>query len=164
MSVIKVQRKSNNNYIDSSFPIVDIIPLTLRFYIEDIGFNPVEYLWDFGDGEFSNDATPIHTFTTYGYHYIIVKVRTNNTWTIIGDQSNVVILGKIDFSADVVKGDKPLEVQFENKSISPTGVSLSDFNWDFGDGFSATGMQGPIHIYQEYGNYDVKLSANIDLI
>jgi PKD repeat protein len=162
MPIIKVQYKNNGVYTDINFPVVDIIPITLKFYIEGLTFSPSGYLWDFGDGNFNQDATPEHTFTTYGYHYIVVKIKHFNTWETINEDSNIVILGKLDFTVDKTKGDIPLEVQFENRSISPTGYQFNNFLWDFGDSFKATGIAGPFHIYQKYGNYDVKLSADIE--
>lgn len=167
MAEILIKKKDNNQniFIDISFPVVDIIPITVRFSLNNLGFDPIEYVWDFGDGNLSNESDPVHTYNSYGYHYINVKVRKNdNTWETIKDDNCVIILGRIDFSSNITKGDKPLEVQFENRSISPTGYQFDNFIWDFGDGFSATGPQGPFHIYNDYGNYSVKLKADLEPI
>jgi len=50
-------------------------------------------------------------------------------------------------------GSAPMTVQFKDASEGqPTG-----WNWNFGDGNSDT-VKNPLHVYQEPGNYTVKLS------
>lgn len=44
-------------------------------------------------------------------------------------------------------------INFYGKSV----VEVSDWNWDFGDGFTST-EQNPTHIYTDLGTFEVKLS------
>lgn len=58
------------------------------------------------------------------------------------------------FTADVVSGSSPLDVQFTDTS-SPTATS---WFWDFGDGDTST-LQNPSHTYSTPGSYNVVLTA-----
>jgi PGF-pre-PGF domain-containing protein len=59
------------------------------------------------------------------------------------------------FSADVVSGKVPLQVQFtDTSSGEPTS-----WLWDFGDG-SKSNLQNPAHTYMASGNYTVNLTVS----
>ncbi|GEM_PF-1625967 len=57
-----------------------------------------------------------------------------------------------DFSADVLLGEKPLSVQFTNRSVG----EIDSLVWYFGDGDSAY-TENPRHIYTHDGSYPVRL-------
>jgi PKD repeat protein len=59
------------------------------------------------------------------------------------------------FTADITQGPAPLSVQFTDQS---TGNPTS-WKWTFGDGDSSL-LQHPVHIYQLYGSYTVKLTIS----
>ncbi|MDK2911853.1 MAG: hypothetical protein PWR29_810 [Methanolobus sp.] len=59
------------------------------------------------------------------------------------------------FSADVVDGKVPLEVQFTDYS----GGEPTSWLWDFGDG-STSNLQNPAHTYMASGNYTVNLTVS----
>ncbi len=59
-----------------------------------------------------------------------------------------------NFSADVTKGQAPLEVQFTD--ISP--LTVNSWSWDFGDGGTST-VQNPLHDYTTPGAYTVTLTV-----
>lgn len=67
-----------------------------------------------------------------------------------GDDSAPKPTAAFDYEAD------GLEVTFTNKSTNATS-----FSWDFGDGETSTD-QNPVHTYDAYGVYTVKLSATGD--
>lgn len=64
----------------------------------------------------------------------------------------------VDFSAFPNSGYEPLEVQFADLSTSQTST-ISSWYWDFGDGLNST-EQNPIHIYNNYGTYNVSLTVS----
>lgn len=59
------------------------------------------------------------------------------------------------FSGAPVTGNKPLEVQFTDKS---TGDNLNSWYWEFGDKTTST-EQNPLHTYSEKGTYSVTLTV-----
>jgi PKD repeat protein len=62
-----------------------------------------------------------------------------------------------DFSADVVSGFAPLQVQFTDKSSLATS-----WLWDFGDGMTSN-EQNPTHTYNNAGTYSVSLTATNEI-
>ncbi len=58
------------------------------------------------------------------------------------------------FLAEPTEGEAPLRVQFTDRS---TGNILR-WHWDFGDG-SASGSRNPSHVYEQPGEYVVKLAV-----
>ncbi|MGB3587123.1 MAG: PKD domain-containing protein, partial [Tunicatimonas sp.] len=62
----------------------------------------------------------------------------------------------IDFSAENNIGCGPLEVTFNNLS---NFVDPATYQWNFGDGTSAMGVEHPVHLYDKAGKYSVKLEA-----
>lgn len=80
-----------------------------------------------------------------------------DAWHAVG-VGNAYVPGVIaDFeTADTLGCQPPYQVQFENNSSN--GL---DFFWDFGDGQTST-MRAPSHIYNSFGNFDVKLVIDGD--
>lgn len=58
-----------------------------------------------------------------------------------------------DFTANVIRGHIPLQVQFEDNS---RGAGIVTWFWEFGDGQTSQ-QQNPSHTYQRHGYYDVSL-------
>jgi PKD repeat protein len=61
-------------------------------------------------------------------------------------------------TADAVAGVAPLAVDF---SADVSGGTATQWNWDFGDGATASGSSVS-HVYQNAGNYTVKLTVTDD--
>jgi len=147
-----------------SFPLLDVIPSEISFGLTGLGYIPVAYSWDFGDGDTSNKKLPSHTFNSYGSHRIRVSAQKNDGSWVIYDDDNHVILGKLDFEATPEKGDKPLLVTFSDASIAPEDYRFTGMIWDFGDTYGATGQQDTYHTYSEYGSYSVTVESYFEEI
>ncbi|MCX6832286.1 MAG: PKD domain-containing protein, partial [candidate division Zixibacteria bacterium] len=115
-----------------------------------------EYYWDFGDGDTSTLANPIHVYQTQGTYSVKFKARLNldgcdQVDSIMKSAHIVVNDLKPEFVASPTAGYEPLTVQFTDSSKgNPTS-----WYWDFGDGNSSS-AQDPSHIYSN-GTYDVFL-------
>jgi PKD repeat protein len=59
------------------------------------------------------------------------------------------------FSVEVLDEDER-RVQFNNESIIPENAGSATYTWSFGDGTTSS-EESPIHTYEEYGEYQVKL-------
>ena len=62
------------------------------------------------------------------------------------------------FTASPRHGPAPLHVQFSDASSDPDGDPISR-HWNFGDGTSQSGGQGPSHTYRDPGRYTVILTV-----
>lgn len=76
-----------------------------------------------------------------------------NAWYAVGVGVEVSTDFSVNFAAQTIHCDLPVEVIFQNLStLAETAV------WDFGDGGTSTDYT-PTHVYENAGTYDVKLIA-----
>ncbi|MBL0043000.1 MAG: PKD domain-containing protein [Flavobacteriales bacterium] len=114
------------------------------------------YLWNFGDGNFSNKANPEHTFTKPGSYQVMLSMSAAGVGTIQNKPSSDVIViheaPKALFNVLKQEYDGHLpSVHFENRSMAG-----KQYLWDFGDGQTST-IAHPDHIYKKKGVYQVEL-------
>jgi hypothetical protein len=139
--------------------------LTAFFYPKDSalgyamvpGFGPFDadsIFWDFGDGNFSNDYWPYHTYAQKGVYIVTLYIENFCGSSTFTDTIDATCPGT-DASFNFSYGVQPGEAIFSDQSISPTNIVL--WNWDFGDGNSSS-AQNPIHTYTTNGNFKVCLS------
>lgn len=137
-------------------PLYDVVPLSIQFKGIIASGIPTAVHWDFGDGTTSDILEPLHTFDSYGNHRVVMTLTDSGGDTVT--PFFLVVLGKLDFTADQVSGQKPLVVQFTNASVIPQGCFFTGMVWDYGDG--TTGMaQDPMHIYTDDDQYNVTLRS-----
>jgi PKD repeat protein len=67
------------------------------------------------------------------------------------------------FKTDISSGNLPLTVNFDASASLPSGVgsSIVSYNWDFGDGKTATGEKTS-HVYMQKKAFAVKLTVTDD--
>ena len=129
----------------------------LEVQFEDASLDAVSYSWSFGDGNQSDEASPIHLYDDYGNYDVVMVVKnscgtdTAETTVVLEKPIFVPIAG---FSSDLIGGCPPLEVHFSDTSANePTA-----WNWIFSGGTPASSTeQNPVVLYQSEGVYDVQL-------
>ena len=118
----------------------------------------VSYLWNFGDGNTSNDINPSHDYAMPGDYSILLEITSNNGCIdqIIKD---ITIYAQpiAKFEANDVCADSPVE--FENTSMIT--LETINYEWDFGDGNQSTD-ENPLHHYTSFGTYEVTLTTTAD--
>jgi PKD repeat protein len=138
-----------------------IDPVSIFTYTQDLktltfnsdGSYADAYLWDFGDGNTSTEANPIHTYSTDGSYvvklttYISFHGETNED----SSQQNITISTPLADFIFVVDG---FDVTFTNTSQNTTS-----YLWDFGDGNTST-QTNPVHTYAVMDYYNVKLISS----
>lgn len=151
------------NYVVIQPPTIDINnmivrgcgPLTHTFTASVNSVEPiVNWLWDFGDGNFSNLASPTHTFPI-GTYNIRVTVTTAGGCSAVSDYAPGVIVStkpSANFSATPRDVCAHVPVLFTDLS---TG-NITTWQWDFGDG-STSSQQNPTHMYEDTGYFNVRL-------
>ena len=130
-------------------------PHTMNFTSTTNGVANLSYLWDFGDGTTSILPNPVKTWNYAGLFPVSLTVASSAGCTADIQRDTVIIDSiDVDFTADVVVGCEPLDVQFTDNSTSYSGII--SWLWDFGDGTTST-FQHPSHTYYTTGTYDVQL-------
>ena len=135
------------------------VPHTVSFK-DNSSNSPTAWNWTFGDGTYSTERNPVHTYTKAGTYTIYITVTNAAGSTSGGKGSYITVTGNSStkpvaaFSASPTSGSTPLNVTFtDGSSGTPTSWS-----WSFGDGSSST-EKNPKHTYSTAGNYTVALTA-----
>ncbi len=116
----------------------------------------ITWLWDFGDGNSSTQQHPTHTYALPGNYNVKLTVTTSlNCPDDTTIQVTVEDYPTPNFTANIECTGLP--TQFNDQSTITFG-SITQWNWDFGDGNTST-QQSPTHTYLVGGNYNVKLVA-----
>lgn len=126
-------------------PTVDFTDLSLN--------DPTSWFWDFADGGFSADQNPTHTFAANGIYNVCLTVNAAGGLNTDCQDVTIAYYGSApdaDFSYEV----SGLTLTFTDLSAN----APDDWFWDFGDG-DVSGIQNPIHTYDETGDYTVCLTA-----
>ena len=122
------------------------------------------YLWDFGDGNTSEEKEPIHTYAESDVYFVtlVVTDELGNTDsavrnTTIPVQERFVLPPDVGFAP--VKPEcfamGPLQV---NNLSQDAGLPVQ-WHWDFGDGTTSSLRNPAPHQYPNPGQYTVTLSA-----
>ena len=130
-------------------------PLPVGFQNLSLG-SPTNYIWNFGDGQFSTQASPTHTFV-YGPNDTVFNVAliainacgSDTSYFPIHVFPNTV---SSFFNTNPTVGCAPLNVQFTNYS---QGGNLNYF-WSFGNG-QVSNSQSPSHLYTSSGTFVAQL-------
>jgi PKD repeat protein len=115
------------------------------------------YLWDFGDGNTSTQQNPTHTYTTISNFNVSLTVTDNVTACSKTKIKNnyIKIENQVDFTYSPTSGCEPFDVNFTNTTPGNT----SNWQWDFGDGFTST-QENPTHTFQTDGCFFVTLTLD----
>lgn len=114
------------------------------------------YLWDFGDGDFSTEESPVHVFDSAGTFLVSLTVYDS-----LGCAFTNIFPGEInvsnpvaDFSISNNSGCNTLMASFNDLS-----ADAESWSWNFGDGTSTSSVPDPVHIYSAPGTYPVTLTV-----
>ncbi|MBN2698732.1 MAG: PKD domain-containing protein [Bacteroidales bacterium] len=139
-----------------TFPqAVDCGPFEVTF--ENLSIGGSEFHWDFGDDSTLTvyDTLPVtHTFVNGSFAdeeaYEVILVAENEAGCLDTARKIITVYPDIEshFSASVVEGCHPLEVDFTDLSDG-----AQTYLWDFGDGTSSN-LGNPSHIFTNTGTVD----------
>lgn len=125
----------------------------VEFTVENMPEDGI-YLWNFGDGSFSNKPNPQHVYTKPGNYQVMLSMSASGIGAIHNKPtSDMIVIHEAPYAAfDIVSmnysGQVPA-VHFESRALG--GAS---YLWDFGDGTSST-EASPDHVYRKKGSYQV---------
>jgi len=121
------------------------------------------YKWDFGDGYFSSDPEPQHTYHSAGTYTV--------TLTAVGDHIYPATVSKtitvhplpqagFEISPNFLWVGMPLNTQNYTTNLTTGGVPFPVwYEWDFGDGSPVDTTKNPTHMYWKAGNFNITLTV-----
>lgn len=120
---------------------------------------PVNYSWNFGDGNFSTLQFPQHQYSATGTYLVCLTVSTVGCTTTYCDSVVIDTLGGNPVGCNayfIFTQTTPYQLIGVNLS---SGVNLN-FSWDFGDGSPLGTGAYPTHQYTSTGTYVVCLTVS----
>lgn len=127
----------------------------------DTDGDPLAYSWNFGDGSAANGVNPLHIYTAGGNYTVTLVVNDGKvnsdpaTTTASIDEVNDPPVAN---PGGPYQGEEGATIPFDGSgSFDPEGQPLT-YNWDFGDGTSAAGVN-PGHAYALADTYTVTLTV-----
>jgi PKD repeat protein len=127
-------------------------PLTVRF-VNRSSFGE-SYIWDFDDGQYSNDENPVHTYYVPGNY--LVRLTANN---VAGQSTHNEII-TVYQNPSAIFNAYPTNVVNNEQVVVFYNYSYYDslYLWRFGDGQIST-EENPYHKYENPGTYVVSLTV-----
>jgi PKD repeat protein len=120
-----------------------MIPLTVEFDASsslDVDGTIETYRWEFGDGASATGITAVHTFEIGGTYTVTLEVIDNHGKSDTTTMDIIVYEKPVArFTANPTLGKAPLEVSFDASESSDVDGNIVSYQWDFGDGLTASG-------------------------
>jgi PKD repeat protein/uncharacterized protein YgiM (DUF1202 family) len=122
------------------------------------------YVWDFGDGGQANGSSVSHTYAQPGLYPLSLTVTDKDGGQ--GQATSQVQVSALNqaptaaFSGPAM-GLVGQQLSFDASGSNDPDGAIATYDWDFGDGASAQGVQAT-HAYTTAGNYTVKLTVTDD--
>ncbi|MBN1143091.1 MAG: immunoglobulin domain-containing protein [Bacteroidales bacterium] len=116
------------------------------------------YRWDMGDGSFTTDVNPVHTYNYAGQYKVNMIAYGPDNKIVTADalitiHSNPV--ARFYFRPDTAFVNKPVRCYDDDSH------NVSAYYWDFGDNQYAS-ESNPMHYYSASGNYRITLIVASD--
>jgi PKD repeat protein len=144
------------------------VPLPVQFDSTGSGDldGTVTYLWDFGDGNTSTDASPSHVYTSAGTFIATLTVTDDDGATATASVTVERVLNLFPTaaaSATPDSGKGPLTVALSSAGTVDTDGTVASYSWDFGDGSPASTEENPTHEFAPSADpYTVTLTVTDD--
>jgi len=136
-------------------------PLVISF-TDNSTQNISSWIWDFGDGYFSSEENPTHTYSNSGSYLVDLQITTNNNCISMNlSPANVLVyntpIASFEVSSTQLTEFDP-QVEIDNTSI---GGYL--YHWNFGDGSYSSDYNPIFHTFNQPGIYQITLNIENNL-
>lgn len=114
------------------------------------------YLWNFGDGQTSEEPVVQHCYDKAGDYNVTLTVKDNSGQVCDTSVTNIKVSANFPPTAALenIKACAGENVTFNGSGS--TGSGPLNYKWDFGDGSTGEGAKAS-HAYEKPGNYRVSL-------
>jgi PKD repeat protein len=119
------------------------------------------YYWNFGDGNYSTQAAPSHSYSNAGaYAVTLIATDASGCPDTFSLATPIIVHEPLpNFTATPTGTCSQLAMQFNNLSTG-TGQPVNNFClWSFGDNTAQQWSATPTHIYPAPGTYNVTLTG-----
>jgi subtilisin family serine protease len=120
------------------------------------GSEPIDYLWDFGDGITSMLTSPSHLYEMTGT--FTVTLTASNFFGDASLSQAVEVLAPILPTAEFESNSPVLLGETAVFTNTSTGSGALSFEWDFGDDVTST-LESPTHVFATAGTFQVTLTV-----
>ena len=156
-------------------PIYPIINDPITFNASnsyDLGGHIIDYTWNFGDENITstNVSTITHTYMNFGNYTVTLTVTDNDGQNdsitkVISVHPLTPPIAAFSYSPENPSIGETITFNASNSYDSDGNITM--FTWDFGDGTvlkkpTSKGGYLATHVYEEIGNYTVKLTVTDD--
>ncbi len=121
------------------------------------GPNKGSYLWNFGDGHYSNEVNPKHKFTKAGSYDVSLSITD--------EQGHITVRTMPDMVTIHPSPDASFEWDFVNETPGSPAVKIINtsehavsYEWKFGDGTSSNQIS-PVMAFEDKGKHTVALEV-----
>lgn len=116
-----------------------------------------DYLWSFGDGNFSTEYSPTHQYQNSGTYIVQLTVTTDGSQCqdVVQNVVNVRQNPLVQFLTQ--NNCQGIQSAFINTSILPTWSNSNSFLWNFGNG-SISNQFNSNYTYPNEGTFNVSLT------
>jgi len=145
-------------------PSSGLAPLAVQFTspnVDSLGNTVTNWNWNFGDGGNSRAQSPLYTYTNAGsFSPSLTAYSTHGSspLVVIGPGTITATNLTLNVTATPSSGVAPLTVQFASSGVDSGGHTVTNWNWNFGDGGNST-AQNPSHVYAGIGAFSPSLVA-----
>jgi gliding motility-associated-like protein len=149
-NAIQVGSKPVADFSASPIPVCAYQPVQFT----DISVPADEWLWNFGDGNYSALQNPSHTYIDTGYFGVTLIATNNGCADTIVKPAYIQVLPPI--ARFIYAANCSNRVQF---SFTDQSIGAASWSWDFGDGSPVSTSQNPVHSFPGLGPYNVILTV-----
>jgi PKD repeat protein len=111
-----------------------------------------DYFWDFGDGTYSFDESPVHVFAEQGYFEVTLTTYSSIS-KCIDEISKVIFI----YNPFVASCNASFSFYPKGNTVSFTSEATGAYSqhfWDFGNGTNSN-VEHPVHTFTKAGYYEV---------
>jgi PKD repeat protein len=137
-------------------PVAEFITSSFGTLVDfsNISFGGQSYSWSFGDGTFSSDFEPSHTYATDGTYTVTLIVINGVCDDIYTETITVISAPTASVASDVDAGCVSFDVQYD----AGASINVASYDWLFQGGTPSTSsIANPSVTYDAAGVYDTRL-------